>query len=283
MEYHQDRFEDYSLMIYYAQQLLAVFPANIVNATVYSHQGLTYGGLVFDDVIEDIDLTILRDELINYLIQKGFKNLIVKPLPIFYNFRKEKTLNLWEMAKNNTVIKQLIILAIDYNAAYKIHKTKIKRYKKIEKNGFIIKEGQIELEKFWDSILIKRLEEKHNSKPVHSLQEIKDLQNKFEHEINQYTIYLNDQLLAGITLFKKGLVVKSQYAMATLKGENLNALDMLFVHLIKKFKDEGMHFFSMGTVNDDSTLGFSEGMLKQKQELGCSTYLQDIIKIHLND
>ena len=71
--------------------------------------------------------------------------------------------------------------------------------------------------------------------------------------------------------------------MASIEGERLNVLDMLFVYLIHKYKDEGILYFSMGTVNDDSKTGYSEGMLKQKQELGCRTYFQDIIKLDLND
>ena len=49
MEYHQDRFEDYSLLLFdETQKLRAIFPANRVGTVLHSHQGLTYGGLVFE-------------------------------------------------------------------------------------------------------------------------------------------------------------------------------------------------------------------------------------------
>jgi hypothetical protein len=38
---------DYSLLIFEEDKLIAVLPANRVSDTVYSHQGLTYGGLVY--------------------------------------------------------------------------------------------------------------------------------------------------------------------------------------------------------------------------------------------
>nr|WP_321230287.1 FemAB family protein [uncultured Psychroserpens sp.] len=283
MEYHQDRFDDYSLMVYNNDQLFAIFPANISKEIVYSHQGLTYGGLVIENDINANQKEAVYGAVLAFYKAEKFKSLIVKPLPSFYDFQILKLENFWQTQKNSSVIKQNMILAIDYNSNYKIHKTKLKRYKKMESNGFTIKEGRPEFEKFWNTILIKRLEEKHNSKPVHSLLEIQYLHDKFEHEIFQYNIYQNENLLAGITVFKKGLVVKSQYGIASVEGEKLNALDVLFVHLIKTYKDEDMQFFSMGTVNDDSKLGYSEGMLKQKQELGCSTYFQDIINVELND
>ncbi|MEG1026292.1 MAG: FemAB family protein, partial [Flavobacterium sp.] len=47
MEYHADRFEDFSLLIFEDEKLRAILPANKRSNSVYSHQGLTYGGLVF--------------------------------------------------------------------------------------------------------------------------------------------------------------------------------------------------------------------------------------------
>ena len=47
MEYHKERFEDFSLLVFDKVKLVAVLPANRVDNKVYSHQGLTYGGLVY--------------------------------------------------------------------------------------------------------------------------------------------------------------------------------------------------------------------------------------------
>lgn len=45
MEYHSDRFEDFSLMAYdNHSHLIGVLPANRTNNELWSHQGLTYGG-----------------------------------------------------------------------------------------------------------------------------------------------------------------------------------------------------------------------------------------------
>ena len=46
MDYHSDRFSDHSLMFYRDDSLYAVLPANEKEHTLYTHQGLTYGGLV---------------------------------------------------------------------------------------------------------------------------------------------------------------------------------------------------------------------------------------------
>jgi len=283
MEYHKDRFDDYSLMVYNSEQLIAILPANISKDTLHSHQGLTYGGLVFKKDLNSDQIEDIYGDILFFLKAKNIKSLVIKSLPDFYNFQSPKPANLWQAQGSSSVITRNKILTIDYNSEFKIHKTKLKRYKKLEQNNFEIREGKQEFKEFWNTILVKRLQEKHNSKPVHSLKEIEYLHAQFEHRILQYNIYKDNEILAGITILNKGLVVKSQYGMASINGERLNALDILFVFLINKYKEEGMQYFSMGTVNDDSKSGYSEGMLKQKQELGCSTYFQDIIKLDLND
>ena len=46
MEYHSDKFNDYSLMIYDNNKLLAILPASLKNNIVISHGGLTFGGII---------------------------------------------------------------------------------------------------------------------------------------------------------------------------------------------------------------------------------------------
>ena len=46
MDYHADRFQDFSLMAYKKNKLYAVLPANRVGDVLYSHQGLSYGGFI---------------------------------------------------------------------------------------------------------------------------------------------------------------------------------------------------------------------------------------------
>ena len=46
MDYHSDRFHDHSLMIFRNGKLYALLPANEAGDTFFSHQGLTYAGLL---------------------------------------------------------------------------------------------------------------------------------------------------------------------------------------------------------------------------------------------
>ena len=129
---------------------------------------------------------------------------------------------------------------------------------------------------FWNEVLILRLEERHDAKPVHTVKEITLLKDCFPGNIHQYNIYLNDNLLAGLTLFQTDRVVKSQYGATTSLGESYRAMDYLFITLIYQYKQKGFDFFDIGTV---AAKNF--GLLKQKEELGCDIYTQDFYQLEL--
>ena len=96
-------------------------------------------------------------------------------------------------------------------------------------------------------------------------------------------MYLKDKILGGITIYNKGAIVKSQYSGTTLEGQHNYAIDVLFMNLIEHYKNCGTQFFCMGTVTTNDSLGYSPGLLKQKQELGCSIYEQQIINFSWHD
>ena len=60
MDYHKSRFDDFSLMIYNDSNLIALVPANIDGTDVYSHQGLTYGGILIQSDSKFIYLPLIH-------------------------------------------------------------------------------------------------------------------------------------------------------------------------------------------------------------------------------
>ena len=63
MDYHSDRFNDNSLMFYKKGRLYALLPAHKIANILYSHLGLTYGGLIMDIHVTISDTCILFTEL----------------------------------------------------------------------------------------------------------------------------------------------------------------------------------------------------------------------------
>lgn len=268
MEYHQDRFEDYSLLLYKNHNLISVFPANKSDKTVYSHQGLTYGGLVLHDINGE-DVHQLVKTLVAYLKDRGMLKLVVKSIPPFYHKQPANELYFELIDQGGTLYHRDLNLAIDYSKPLSIHKSKLKHYRKRQDLGFHISETD-NFKPFWNEVLVPRLKTKHNVAPVHNLEEIQLLKLRFPNNIRQFEIRLHGIILAGITIFNSDTVIKSQYGATTEAGEKYRALDFLFITLIKKHKELGYYFFDMGTVTDGNL-----GLLKQKEELGCDIYTQD--------
>jgi len=281
IEYHSDRFIDFSLMVFKNNELLCTIPANRVENELHSHQGLTYGGIFISEEANMILTKEILDAVFSFIKSQGIKKLVLKKMASFY---RSYSVNLWDFITKNYKPKLIInqkLLCIDYSD-YKIHKTKLKHYRKGLKQELVIKK-ELSFKAFWNKVLLPCLLTKHNSKPVHSLKEIEYLHSLFPENILQYNVYIEDEIVAGITLFDKGDIVKSQYGAATSLGEKTYALDFLFVHLIMFYAKKHKNYFSMGTISTKNEQGYSLGLQNQKMELGCKEYPFEFFQINLND
>ncbi|MDY8138560.1 GNAT family N-acetyltransferase [Aquimarina sp. 2201CG5-10] len=275
IEYHKDRFDDFSLLIYDGQRLIALLPANKSNTDIYSHQGLTYGGLILRKSIGGEKIRHILQTLTDYIKSEGNHRLFIKYQPSFYNQRPSNELSFFLTDSGGEMYRRDLNLAIDYRLPLQIHKSKLKHFDKKRDLGFVIEEVE-DCSEFWEQVLIPRLQQKHKTTPVHSISEIMLLKNRFPENIKQFVIRFQGKIQAGITIFKTTTVVKSQYGAVTMDGEKNRALDFLFISLIKKYKEEGYLFFDMGTVTENNF-----GLLKQKEELGCEIYTQDFYRLSL--
>lgn len=84
MDYHSDRFHDHSLMIFHNNKLYALLPANEDGDVFYSHQGLTYAGLLTTGHASAENICQVFVAINTYLKQAGFRKCIYKPIPWIY-------------------------------------------------------------------------------------------------------------------------------------------------------------------------------------------------------
>lgn len=280
MEYHKDRFEDFSLLVFEDEKLRAILPANKKENTVYSHQGLTYGGLVYLSKLKAEKVESILDEILLYLKENKIETFYYKPIPDFYFSGGNKEIDFFLLKRGAVLERKEMNLAINLMVPLKISKSKMKHFRRIENLDLDIFEEE-SFDPFWKKILEPRLAEKFDAKPVHSREEITLLKSKFPQKIRQYSAYRNDEIIAGITIFETNSVVKSQYGATSKIGEEFRALDFLFINLIHKYKRKGKRFFDMGIVDDENKSGYKSGLLTQKEELGCTVYNQDFYKIEI--
>lgn len=281
MEYHKDRFEDYSLMIFDDQKLIAVLPANSDGNVVYSHQGLTYGGLIYESQTKlAVIITVFR-LLLSFLKDNNFKKIHLKTIPsIYHDSPAEEILYALFLAEAQLVRRDTLAV-IDLSQQNVISKIRKRGIKKGIVNGLLIQEED-SFESFWNEILIPNLEKRHHAKPVHSLEEIIQLRNHFPANIRQFNVYFKDQIVAGTTVFESQNVAHCQYISKQDGNEDLGSLDVLY-HFLTTDIFANKRFFDFGISNESQGRKLNEGLSYWKESFGASTIIHDFYEIETDN
>ena len=278
MDYHSDRFTDCSLMFYKKGALLALLPANWVKDenTVQSHGGLTYGGLItgVNFTAEDA-LEVFRCAIEWMKKNLGAVRWIYKPVPRIYSSLPADE-DLYALSQNGATIKKREISSIvDLSKRIPLSTLRKRGYRKATKNSLTVVEGNFEkdIEDYWN-ILSELLRDKYDSKPVHTLDEIRLLQSRFPDSIKLYVVKDVDQIIAGTVIYDTGTVVKTQYIASSAKGKELGALDLLFGTLMDDvFKSRS--FMDYGTSTLVGGTNLNEGLISQKEGFGARAVVYD--------
>ncbi len=279
IEYHSDRFTDYSLMLYDNDNLVALLPANIVGDTVKSHGGLTYGGFIMSDRTSGTDLLRWMPEVLSYLKSVGVTKLQYKPIPHIYH-RHPAEEDLYALFRNKA---QLTVrnMATVIDMSNPITSSRLgKRAAKRQRNADIIIEQTDSADSFWD-IIVEDRRVRYNTTPVHTQEEINYLHSKFPENIIFLQAKVNDEILAGAVLFYTGNVIHLQYAAATVKGKDLYATDVIYHDVIFNRLTEAK-YFDFGTSNEDGGRFLNEGMVAHKEEFGGRSIVYDTYEIDFN-
>jgi hypothetical protein len=115
MDYHKDRFEDYSLMVFEEEKLVAFLPANRVGELIYSHQGLTYGGLVLLPSSKLYNTIFVFKAILEYLKGNQISKLILKQIPSIYCDYLSDEINYLMHVCNGKIIMKHNISVISLN------------------------------------------------------------------------------------------------------------------------------------------------------------------------
>ncbi len=281
MDYHQDRFQDFSLMIYEKQKLIAVLPANRVGNEIFSHQGLTYGGFILSRKIKFEKVLETVKESLKYLEEQNILKLQLKLVPKIYHIYPSDEIDYLLFLLNANIIRRDISSTIQINEALKIQSNRLEGVKKAVKNGLRI-EKTTNFNEFWDKILIPNLLKAHQAKPVHSSNEIKKIAKNFRENIHQYTVYNDSKIVGGATVFETKKVAHIQYISADENRQQLGTLDFLFHYLIEKeFKDKS--YFDFGTSNEAQGLKLNKGLLYWKECFGGRSVVHDFYEIEIKN
>lgn len=273
MDYHSDRFEDFSLMIYRGDELYGLLPAHRIGNKLYSHKGLTYGSFVLGKNASVINSFHAFKEMLHFLNDEGLETLELKLIPTFYNIIPSDEVEYFLYLAKAKLIKKDILMVIDYQHQLRFQKNRREGINKAKRNGLEIRVDQ-NYEGFWNEVLIPNLSNKHQVKPVHSLEEIQLLANRFPKNICQISVYHQGKIVAGTTLFLTETTVHPQYVSANSDKNELGSLDLAYDFAINQFK-EGRRYFDFNISSEDDGKILNQGLLFWKETCGARSFTAD--------
>ena len=280
IEYHKNRFKDYSILFYKLDKLIAVFPANRLDDKIYSHQGLTYGGLILSKQIKFSDVFQIFNLLLSHLYETNYSTLIIKEIPEIYKSLPSGEVNYLLHRMKAKLIRRDVLSVIKLgNSSFS--RDRIQGNKRGKKNKLTIKETS-SFEEFWNTLLIPNLKNKHNVAPVHSLDEIIVLNKSFPKKIRQFNVYLDDKIVAGTTIFETKTTAHVQYISANAEKNKLGSLDYLFTYLIEEIFNK-KDYFDFGTSNENNGEFVNQGLLYWKEGFGARSITQDFYEIQIKN
>ncbi len=286
MEYHQDRFTDCSLTLWDDGDLVALLPANWEEATrtVWSHQGLTYGGLVMSTATTTQQAVEALAEAARYWSDTlGARTFIYKAVPYIYSTQPAQE-DLYALSRLNARKKWcLASTAVDIKAPLRMRTLRQRCVKKaLEADCYVerVGEGETEsLREFWH-ILEEVLSTRHNLTPVHSVEEMQLLMARFPANIRLYDVRRGERMVAGCVVFETARVAHVQYIAAGEEGRSCGALDLLFKHLISE-RYKGMDYLDFGVSTEDHGRRLNEGLIFQKEGFGGRAVCYDVYEVNL--
>ena len=273
MEYHSDRFTDYSLLVYKDDLLYAVLPANIVGDKLYSHKGLTYGSLVLSKSAKLLYTFEAFKALLAFLDAKAISTLELRNIPTFYNTMPSDELSYFLFKANATLIKRDALMVIDKSNKIKFQKNRREGINKAKRNGLTIA-VEHNFEGFWNEILIPNLQKKHGVAPVHSLEEIQLLAAKFPDHIKQVNVYKDNVIVAGTTLFLTKTTIHPQYVSGNSDKNAFGSLDLAYDYIINHF-DSSKRYFDFNISSEENGTALNSGLIFWKESCGARTYVAD--------
>lgn len=265
MDYHSDRFVDHSFLFFKKKKLIAILPGNVTDYIFYSHQGLTYGGLILSKEISTKEVleifTLLNLELKN----KDIKEVIYKAIPYIYQ-RAPAQEDIYALFRlKATKISCTISSTIFQANKLKFSESRKSGLRKSLRENVFIKESN-DYQSFL-RILNENLYEKYKLKAVHSFDEIILLSNRFPDNIKLFLACKEDVIVAGTMLYIMENIIHVQYMAASEEGKLLGALDFLFDKLINDLY-KNCRIFDFGHSSENNGNYLNENLIFQKEGFG---------------
>ena len=278
MDYHSDRFNDNSLLFYYKDKLLAVLPANIREDVLYSHQGLTFGGIISDNRMKTPVMLDIFESIRIYMQNRSLKKLVYKAIPYIYHQIPAQE-DLYALSKiKASIFRTDVTSTVDLTKRPSFSSIRKRGAKKALKKGLIVEKSEDYAQ--YIKVLNDVLLENHNTQAVHSIEEIELLVSRFPDNIKLYTASKYGEIYAGTLIFEYPEVVHAQYIASSNKHRNSGSLDLVFSTLINETYQK-KKYFDFGISTEDCGKMLNEGLIAQKEGFGARAVVQQFWEMNV--
>ncbi|WP_276279670.1 GNAT family N-acetyltransferase [Halorussus caseinilyticus] len=276
MEYHSDRFEDKSLICYYKNDPIALFPANVTENEMISHGGLTFGGFLTSNRVKTPKIMELFEELTTYAERQGLERIIYKCIPyIYHNYpASEDRYGLFRHDAHLT--RRDVTTVISRPNHPEFQKNRRRKIADAEDAGLQVREST-DFETYWD-ILEINLDEEHDVEPVHTLEEIELLHDRFPDNIRLIASFEEGQMVGGVVIYQSEQVARTQYIANSNRGREVGALDIVFDRLIHG-NLISTEYLDLGISTEDAGRYLNEGLVFFKEGFGGRGVVHDFYEI----
>lgn len=276
MDYHSDRFLDFSVLIFKDEELYALLPANRVDNKVISHQGLTYGSFILKDSSKLFYAFEAFKAMLAFYEAEGVSELEIRVIPTFYNKMPSDELDYFLYKANAKLLKKDVLMIIDYAHKLRFQKNRREGINKALRSRLELRVDS-NFKGFWNDVLIPNLKNKHNVSPVHSLDEIELLASRFPSNIKQVNIYKDNKVVAGTTVFLTETTVHPQYVSGNSDKNSFGSLDLAYDYIINKMCDD-KRYFDFNISSEENGTKINESLIFWKESCGArghtaNTYL----------
>lgn len=279
MEYHSDVFDDFSLYIHDKGELVGLLPASVEDGVVSSHAGLTFAGLLTNERMKNDRMLSVFDALLEFLSAESVETLRYKCIPQIYHSlpAEEDRYALFRIGAE--LYRRDVSSVVDFDNPIEYQKTRRRKIDDAESAGLEVRESS-DLEAYWN-MLQTNLAQKHDTAPVHTVDEIQLLQDRFPNNIKLHASFEDNQMVGGVITYVNDQTVRAQYIASNERGREIGALDIVFDRLLTQVYDD-KRFFDFGISTEEGGTVLNEGLSFFKEGFGARGIVHDFYEVSID-
>lgn len=284
VSYHGDRFRDRSLLLEDRRgRVIGVFPAAespTDHQMIISHPGLTYGGVVHDGSVRGASMIAALEGISQHYRGLGYNKLRYKAVPAIYHSApaEDDLYALFRLGARR--YRSDLSATIDLSNRGQVTQRRARSRRRALAEGVSTEEGWDEIAAFWH-VLEHNLGRRHGVSPVHTLDEVRMLHDRFPEEIMLIVSRLSGEVVGGAVLFAVGPVLHMQYTATTERGRDTFATDPVMEQAIELALKRRCRFFDFGVCTVDEGRSLDHDLYRFKVSFGAGGVIYEHYELDL--